>query len=226
MIPRVAFVLVLCSLAAVVVVAAAAAGRFDRLPPQPYFPRQFAQASLMYCDPEGARSPDQARAGVRSEQLVDNLEANWFGSHLRAAQERSLWQPASELRGRTLRFLWLRSFHAPAVIRIDEPARGTYWLTATLLQGNGGYEPGRIDRRVTRRLSPEEAEAYEKAYSQLASLPRIGCGNGADGSEWIIETRDQGRYSLLKRWTPASGTFHDLGVLLIGFTGWNPKPIY
>jgi hypothetical protein len=46
------------------------------------------------------------------------------------------------------------------------------------------------------------------------------------GAEWVFEMREPGHYALLKRWTPASGAVHDLGVLLIGFTGWNPKPVY
>ena len=226
MIPRVAFVLVLCSLAAVLVVAAAAEGRFDRLPPQPYFPPQFASVLPMNCDAEGARWPDQVRPAVRTERLINDVEADWFGSHLRAAQERSLWQPPSEPGAHTLRFLWLRTFHAPAVLRIDEQAPGKFRLTATLLQGQGGYGPGRVERRVTRLLSTDEAGAYQRAYSRVEGLPQIGCESGVDGSEWVVEIREHGRYRLLKRWTPASGAFHDLGVLLIGFSGWNPKPIY
>lgn len=225
MVPRVAFVLVLCALAAVFINAAAAQGWFDRLPPQPYFPPQFAEARSMPCDPEGDPWPEQSHAEPPLERLVDDFEADWYGLHLRAAQEQSLWSPPSES-GRTFRFLWLRSFHAPAVLRVDERAPGQFWLTATLLQGKGGHEPGMIDRRLVRRLSKEEATAYQRAYRRVVGLPQIGCGRGADGSMWVFEAREQGRYSLLKRWTPASGAFHDLGVLLISFTGWKPEPLY
>lgn len=226
MVPRVAFMLVLGALAAVFITAAAAQGWFHRLPPQPYFPPQFAEARAMPCDPEGDPWPDRPHAAPRLERLIGESEADWYGLHLRAAQERSLWRPPGESGGRTFRFLWLRSFHAPAVLRIDERDPGQFWLTATLLQGQGGYDPGMIDRRVVRALTKEEAAAYQRAYSRVAGLPQIGCGRGVDGSTWVFETREQGRYSLLKRWTPASGAFHDLGVLLIGFTGWKPEPLY
>jgi hypothetical protein len=229
MIPRVAFVMVLGALAGALVVAAAAEGRLDRLPPQPYFPAALSKVHHIDCDPEGALWPEQISDTRWDAPVVDKFEADWFGTHLRAAQELSLSRPPTgegPSPARSLRFTWLRSFHAPVIIRVDETPAGAMQLTGKLLSGYGGYGPGGISRRLTRTLTREEAAVLDRLRVEALDRSPVGCGAGADGARWIVEARDGAGYRLVQRWSPVSGPVHDLGMLLVGYTGWKVEPVY
>lgn len=231
MIPRIAFPLVLCALAIALVAALGAEGRLDRLPPQPYFPAVLSEPHRIACDPEGALWPEQVTDTYWDRPVIDEVESEWFGSHLQAAQETSLSQRPSTQGPqptRTIRFTWLRSFHAPVVIRIDEASNGGLQLTAKLLSGYGGYGPGRIVRRIERPLTNPEAAALKAKLARidLFDLTPVGCGGGVDGSEWILEASDATRYHLARRWSPQGGPVHDVGALLLADTGWKLDPIY
>lgn len=57
--------------------------------------------------------------------------------------------------------------------------------------------------------------------------PPSGCRGGVDGAEWILEGHDPSRgYQYRKRWAPEDGMEHDLGLFLLGLTGWDVEPVY
>lgn len=209
-----AFVMGLGVIGFAIAVAAAGEGRFDRLPPQQYF-----APSLWAKGPFACQSP------------MNDFEANWYSTHLRAAREPSLYlasQAPATRAARTYRFTWLRSFHEPVIIRLDERPNGVLRLTAKRLNGKGGYGPGSIAARVERDLTPDEAHRFERllSSSRLFRTAAWDCHAGADGAEWVFEANDRGAYLFHKRWTPERGPLHDVGLLLIGFTGWRFDPIY
>jgi hypothetical protein len=222
MIPRVTVPFVLLALAAGLVVGAAAEGGLDAWPPQPYFPADLRRAVPAPCP------SDAPLRAARSEPVVDAFRADWFGRQLRAAHELSLSQPPDRRRAprTSLRFLWLRTWHAPVVVRVDERAPGDLWLTAKQLSGTGGYGPGKINRTLVRALTPDEASGFRRAYKSVAGLAPLECGGGADGAEWVLETREAGRYRLVRRWSPTAGPVREVGTVLLGFTGWNTAPVY
>jgi hypothetical protein len=181
---------------------------------QAYFPPSLYEATIQ-CGLFGR--------GPRREVMSDFL-SNWYGGHLRAAGEAPLFR----MSGPTLRFTWLRSFHAPVVIRLDTAANGTVMMTATELSGKGGYDPGTIARRIERPLSAQEAAALTRTLEETAILeqaPRT-CRLGMDGAEWIIESVGPHGYRFVDRWTPSDGPVRELGLLMLSFTSWAPDPIY
>ena len=231
MIPRVAYLMILGALAFVVLAAAAGSGLLDRLPPQPYFPPELAEPRERACDPEGAQYPDSIVETRTTEPVVDDFHAQWFGVHLRAAQEVSLSRPPPSDEpspARSIRFTWLRTFHQPVVVRIDETPDGRMRLTARRLTGLGGYDPGGVADRRDRDLTPAEAETLRRALARIDvfELLPLGCGGGVDGAEWILEARQDRRYHLARRWTPKGGGVHELGLLLLGFTHWEFERVY
>lgn len=216
-----ALVLGLWLLAMALVVAAAAEGRFDRLPARQYFPAQLWEPATVVC--EGREAAD-----VQRYSPLDDRRAVWFSSQLRAADEPSLYLESKQSPdARSIRFTWLRTFHAPVVIRVDALANGEMRLTAKQLSGHGGYAPGRIAARVQRTLSREESARLERilAEGRILALTPNECGGGSDGAHWIFEANERGSYHYLMRFSPEAGTVRDTGLLLMSFTGWAFDPV-
>jgi hypothetical protein len=162
---------------------------------------------------------------------LDSSEVDWFSSQLEAAREPSLYgqslQPDSH-GTKSYRFTWLRSFHVPIIVRIDEDASGRMHLTAKRLTGAGGYAPGHIGAVIDRYLNPQEADEFRKRFAEenLMALSPMDCTVGLDGAEWIVEERTGTDYRFVKRWSPSHGPVRAIGDLMIAFTHWNPRPVY
>jgi len=90
---------------------------------------------------------------------IDALIREWFSKHLTAMAEPPL--PHLAATGlEVYRFLYLRSFHHPVVVRVQETAEG-HVLVVKELDGLGGYEPGKLIVDRQRRL--DSAEWAERA---------------------------------------------------------------
>lgn len=179
-------------------------------------------------------------SGRSGDPVMDSFQSRWYSSHLRAAGEPRLGgkAPIHEVSGvGVLRFTWLRSFHVPVMVRVEATADGGLWLTATELTGAGGYEPGRIARRVERPLSAEETAQLAAMITQTDVLelpPSDDCPVidentivvGADGARWIIEANGSTGYHYVNRWSPEHGAVRDLGLHLVALTGWSYDRIY
>ncbi len=156
--------------------------------------------------------------------VMDDFEDAWYSSHLRAAGERPLTFTADN--SETLRFTWLRSFHAPMIVRIDLASGGTAILTATKLSGAGGYAPGEVVETVSRALSAQESERLLDLRRAALSEPPIDCALMVDGARWIVEASGSGGYRYVNAQSPESGAVYELGLLMLGFTGWDVEPVY
>ena len=166
----------------------------------------------------------------RRWNIINDVENDWYPSHLMAADEASLYAKALTARAAgdwTLRFTWLRSFHPSVVIRIDGDSNGAH-LLAKELSGAGGYDAGGIVKSVSRRLTKDEKRTLgtELIRTKPFNLPPKVCDIGADGAQWIIEGVDDNGYHFVARWSPKRGGVHDLGMHLLHLTGWNFDEIY
>jgi len=157
-----------------------------------------------------------------SEFGIDEFRREWYSHYLRAMGEPCL-QCVS--RYPVYRFLWLRTFHHPVVVRIEKRKDGMH-LFAVELDGAGGYEPGLESRRIERVLSVREGKVFDEAVAiaRVLDAPDRRELVGLDGSEWIVEARDGARYQIHDVWTPERGRIHQLGMVFIALTGWSiPK---
>lgn len=157
--------------------------------------------------------------GYPSHLDADALMRGWFSYQLSAMQEPSLLCDASE-DTETYRFLWLRTFHEPVAVRIYR--RGDrYGLEAVVMDGQGGYEPGQISKRVTKELSLAQ---WRRAVAALEEVQfwrmRTTTSDliGIDGAKWIVEGRRGGRYHVAVRragfgLVPVGEVFLDLAGL-------------
>lgn len=179
-----------------------------------YFP-QALRATTLRC---GLFGPG-ARREVMGEHTV-----GWYGKHLAAAGEAPLFRSA----GPSLRFTWLRTSHAPLVVRLDTATDGAVTMTATELSGHGGYEPGTVARRIERRLTAEETAALARVLEETAVLKQApaNCKLGLDGAQWVVEAVGPDGYRFVDRQSPEKGPVRAFGLHLIGLTGWIYDSIY
>src|SRR6185503_15892511 len=135
---------------------------------------------------------------------------------LRQAHEPSLSCGASSA-DETYRFTWLRTFHAPVIVRVSRSGDRRE-LTAVVLSGAGGYEPGTVERKMERPLQPAEWRRLTAALalSGFWKLPlRDPQSSGADGARWLVEGRRGDEYHLVDRWSPDRGRYRALGLTLL-----------
>lgn len=133
----------------------------------------------------------------------DAFSREWYSAHLQAMREPSLscgQMAASE----SYRFLWLRTFHEPIAVRVSHTGE-RYTLDAVILDGAGGYDPGRIARRVHRDLTLADWMRVTIALEQMKfqSMPSaepwdvsedpatgdLILRTSNDGAQWILEGR-------------------------------------
>lgn len=153
-------------------------------------------------------------------QDSDRLVNKWYSRHLRAMGERSIWEIVGDGE-EVFRFTWLRTFDHPVVVRFSRKGY-TFEIYSRELTGAGGYEPGRILRTDTKRLSKDEWCEFkrlldETSYWQMPSVDDEG--GGLDGAQWILEGVRNGQYHLVDRWSPESGAFREACVYLLQLSG-------
>lgn len=162
--------------------------------------------------------------GTRPHYVLDEFEDAWYSKHLRAAGERPLsFAPGSP---EVLRFTWLRSFHSPVIVRVEWAPAGAATLTATMLSGAGGYEPGEVSNTVSRTLTQDEVERLLALRQAALREPPADCTMMLDGARWVVEAAGPRGYHYVNRQSPETGAVHELGLALLGFTGWPFEPTY
>lgn len=160
--------------------------------------------------------------------VLDDFEADWYGGQLGALEEPSLYSASlsPETSAGSVRFTWLRSFDDPVVVRIDRASDGR----AQLIAGQRGLgRPDSLTRRVSRSLTPEEVRALDTMLvrADLPDQPPRLCDVGTDGARWIIEGVEPATgYIYVNRWSPRTGPVRDLGLHMLGLTGWEIAEVY
>ncbi len=166
-----------------------------------------------------AQEPYFPQGVLDDDAQGDLFRSNWYSKHLKALEEPSLFQMARASSAESYRFVWLRTFHHPVIVRVDIKANASGELTTKLSSGAGGYEPGKLIENTSRPLTQRQTEKFLATIQRLQfwELPThetpetVGC----DGSQWIIEGIKDGKYHVVDRWTPAKGAIHDLGLTFI-----------
>lgn len=150
--------------------------------------------------------------GKNQEQFANN----YYGAWLSFFNEPSLLKQASEKSPKeTYRFLWLRTFHHAVVIRIDVARDGAGTLVTKVSDGEAGF--GMPNRKIIEDTSrPMSVDAVQ---SLLASIDEKGFWTtptytmndqtGMDGSEWVLEGTNGGKYHVVARWTPCGSSRSD-----------------
>jgi hypothetical protein len=155
---------------------------------------------------------------------VEAIHAKSCSKFLAAAGEQRLQRGQSK---ETYRLAWLRTFNHPVIVKVQSQDRGAK-LVVTELSGLGGYEPGAVSRSTSVRIEQEQwrslLAALDRAHFwELETADgRVGC----DGALWVLEGVTHGRYHVVSRWSPETGTFRDACIQLLGLSRVDADPIY
>ena len=101
------------------------------------------------------------------------------------------------------RFTWLRSFHNPIVIGLEN-SNDTITLYWKVTNGAGGYEPGEIVKNNSKKITIKE---WRDITSNIDSVDfwNLSSTNsgfpGTDGAQWLLEGKELGRYHMVDRWS-------------------------
>jgi hypothetical protein len=160
--------------------------------------------SAAVADPAAAGIPCSADDAHLFPTAALQQREGWYGKHLRAADEGRL---CSLPPGTTeaYRFIWLRTFHPPIIVRVEQ-REDTHVLIAKQLDGAGGYEPGRMVVNRTVPLRPEQWVRLRALLDSAAFWSPSGRSRdtspGLDGAQWVLEGVREGHYRAFDYWTP------------------------
>jgi hypothetical protein len=192
----------------------------------------YSTTRVVYFDPDLLREPSGCEWWTEGLPILDEFEVDWFGGELRGFSEPSLHaasiEPPADVE-RIVRLLWIRSFHDPVVVRIDQRVDDTAILTAKQRPGGAGFDYITSPRSIERPLSAPERAELETLLNETRILERSRriCHFGLDGANWIIEAADEnGRYTLVQHWAPQDGPVKEVGEFMLTLTGWDVEPIY
>lgn len=157
------------------------------------------QSAVDYFPPGALALPDRPD---------DDFVPKWYGKHLLAMNEPSLWQAARA----SIRFTMLPSFWKPISVRIDLEDGGGATLTATRLDGRGGYDPGKIEYQTTTTLAARDVATLQKLFDDVSfdGMPARIVDGIFDGAEYIVERTDGRSYHVVTRTSPDDATPYDV----------------
>lgn len=177
------------------------------------YPGQSLETSLM--DKESFFPPKV----LAQDQGGNQFRNEWYSKHLSAMNEEPLYSPEDEW-VESYRFLWLRTFHHPVAVRIWK-CGSVRFISVKELDGAGGYEPGKLKFERQRELTPDEWSEFKRHLDDSCywQLPTEDDNLGTDGAQWIFEGVKGGRYHIVDRWTPRSGSYRELCLYALKLSG-------
>lgn len=192
-------------------------------------PMQVTNASPLrrYFAPQTATHDCRYGDRVYTIKLVDEDILSSHAVLLAHAQEPSLLTPRTD-RATVLRFTWLRSFHAPIIIRLTVPGKGKGRIDMIRFSGLGGYDYGQVKDRKSRDVTHQEVAALLTATNAESLAPATPfCGPpGMDGARWLVERSDPAGHHFAERWSPSDGAVRAAGMMLIRLAGLESEEIY
>ncbi len=154
---------------------------------------------------------------------VDAKTSSYTSSQLTKVQERLLYQQRDDAHQEIYRFIWvLAKRPVPYVMTVVLNPSGTGELTLRTT------EPlGRLLTKDVRLVSQEQITEL-KAKLEAAHFWDAGPEdvNGFDGSDWVFEGLKHGRYNVVRRWSPASGPWRELGAWFLQIADRKPIGFY
>lgn len=146
--------------------------------------------------------PITSKAGAEG---VTPFEAKWYGTALERMNEPQLQAATKNLGQDVYRLTILPTWGNPISIRVQKHGE-TYSVHSRRLDGQGGYDPGRLVEAKDVELSAGDSEVLARLIENLnfMRIPSEENIAGMDGDQWIFEGVSQGRYHVMVRWCASS----------------------
>jgi hypothetical protein len=132
---------------------------------------------------------------------VTAFEAQWYGKSLERMNEPRLPEFAKDANAEVYRMMILPTWGNSIVVRVRKNGE-LYSLSARRLDGQAGFDPGKLVEAKDIDLGAEDSKALAVLIQNLSffQLSTDDGFVGMDGDEWIIEGVSQGKYHVAKRW--------------------------
>jgi hypothetical protein len=151
--------------------------------------------------------------------------AGWAGQALDRLGESPL-QPAGPHQPLVVRLLCLPTWSPACSVRVERSGLSCL-LAARELDGEAGFDLGKLARREDRLLSNAEAARVAELWGYLRfwSLAPVASEEDVfDGTSFLLEGAGHGRYHVVVRDDPGWGdTLVELSELLVGLAGFAPR---
>jgi hypothetical protein len=142
--------------------------------------------------------PIKTKAGGEG---VTAFESKWFGKSLERMNEPRLPGFAKDVNANVYRIMILPTWGNPIVVRVQGHGE-LYSLSARRLDGQGGYDPGKLVEAKDIELGADDSKSLA-ALIQNLNFFQLSSDDGFlgnDGDEWILEGVSQGKYHVVVRW--------------------------
>jgi hypothetical protein len=142
--------------------------------------------------------PIKTKAGGEG---VSAFESNWYGKALERMNEPRLPGFTKDVNADIYRIMILPTWGNPIVVRVQRHGE-LYTLSARRLDGQGGYDPGKLVEAKNIELGADDSKTLAALIQNLNffQLSTEDDVMGADGDQWIIEGVSQGKYHVAVRW--------------------------
>jgi hypothetical protein len=132
---------------------------------------------------------------------VSTFESDWYGESLRRMKEPRLPDLAKDANAEVYRLLILPTWGNSIAVRVERHGE-LYKLSARRLDGQAGYDPGKLVESKDIQLGADDSKTLADLIRSL-NFFKLSTDDGVlgnDGDEWIIEGVSQGKYHAAQRW--------------------------
>jgi hypothetical protein len=134
---------------------------------------------------------------------VTAFESKWYGKSLERMNEPRIAEVAKDENADVYRLLILPTWGNSIAVRVQRHGE-LYSLSAHRLDGQAGYDPGKLVESKDIELDVNESKTLtalikDLNFFQLSTDDKV---EGNDGDEWIIEGVSHGNYHVAERWCP------------------------
>lgn len=153
-------------------------------------------AGLAFAD--DAYFPIRTKAGGEG---VTAFESEWYGKSLERMNEPRLPAFVKDVNAEVYRIMILPNYVNPIVVRVQRHGE-LYSLSARRLDGQGGYDPGKLVEAKDIELGAHDSKSLAVLIQNLNffQLPSDNGGATPDGDAWILEGVSQSKYHVAVRW--------------------------
>lgn len=184
----------------------------DYFPKQAFFASEAEVQEFFSRHKVIASSPQDMKARIAAaNQRMDGFKRRSYNAQLLAMEEPILFGDKSG--PAVVRLTWLRSFHKPMSFRLSADIDGTSTIIVKQLDkplrftrttnkpGPIVQVTGKLDLSKEVRLGPDKTKELLDGLRDLKvfSLPKSNFDFGLDGSRWVLEVSENGKYHVLDR---------------------------
>jgi hypothetical protein len=185
-------------------------------PPLSCFPGLGLEIKTVRSNQEGYFPENILDSDPNSSKFLDSS----YSKRLRAMNESSLLQLGNSSNF-NLRFLWLRSFHPPVAISVQQTG-DKYSLTVKQLSKSNGKELDTLVVSRTRILTNDEWSTFRNLFEDICfwNIPSYSPEPlSEDGAWWVLEVVWEGRYHVVNRQSPENGPYREACLYLLKLSG-------